>query len=147
MGLFFFNRNGQYFRLMTKFDPELFNVLPRIDRFFYLNWSIFHFDVQILSVISDFWTRIVFPFYKKWSIFQFPPPNFVWFLLIFWSELADFLIGNGQFYSLLSKFCLTLVDSWPALTDFFIVIGQFFILNSKFCPVSVNFLTRVGIFF
>jgi len=132
--------------LLCKFDPELFDILPRTDRYFYLNWSIFQFDVQILSVISDFWTRIVFPFYKKWSIFQFNLQ--ILCIFVFCLELADILIGNGQFNSLLSKFCPLLVDFFEKELSFLLNRnGHFFILMSKFCVVSVNFLTGVGIFF
>ena len=88
IGIFFY-LYGQYFRLMSKCEPQLVDILLGIDKFFILIYSIYQYNGK-----------------------------FIWNLSIFLPELADILVGNGQFYSLKFK-----------------------------CQVSIEFLTRIGIFF
>jgi len=66
---------------MSKFGPELVDILLGVDTFFDLNWWILQFNVQILSELSNFWRG-----------------------------LADILIGNGQFFFWKSKFWLIMVN-------------------------------------
>jgi len=131
---------------MFKLPPSCSNFLPELTNFFNRN-------CQILSLTF----------------------NFAWYWSTFGPELADILFGNGQFYSLMSKFCLLLINflasngiffnrKWlifqmnvqigpiwsifcPELSDFFIWIYPFSSLTSKCYVIFVDCFTGIGIFF
>ena len=79
---FLLNRNDHFFGLMSKFCLTLVDSLTGIDRFFYRNWSIFHFKFQILSCIGQFFDRSWHIFLIGMVIFQLPS-KFVWYRSIF----------------------------------------------------------------
>ena len=65
----------------------------------------------------------------------------------FSAELTHFFIWIYQFYNITFKFIWNLSILMPELADILVGDGQFHGIKFKCCQVSVDLMTRIGIFF
>ena len=104
---YFFIWSGQYYRLMTKFESQLIDILPGIFTFFILLYSIFQYNVQICLKFFDFFARIGRYFGWKWAILQFKVQGLSSINRIFdkyWHIFFSIFQYNVQIYLKLFKF-------------------------------------------
>ena len=119
IGIFFFNRNGQFFNLMSKFYIVCVNFLPEIGRFMYRKWSFY--QIIMYKFFPEFVYFSTGTYFFNRNLYNFQ----IWSRIVrfFSKDVAYFFNRNGPFFYLKSKFCLVLVDLGQELLN---IISIFF---------------------